>query len=190
MWPRVLLTEQREKELEREISRLVGHKGTSIVAIKKDDVCAWLCQPRGETVDWCRGILLERCDSDLHDYIAGFREKAAANPFETMSPESRRVLSAQVLEAYAECHASKIAHRDVKARNILVKSEAVGRLKVKLCDFGTSFEHQTGETATDTVVLSIDEGHVWGSPEMLSTYFMKPMDVNPLTHDLWGIGWY
>jgi serine/threonine protein kinase len=189
MWPRVLLTKQREKELEREISRLVEHKGKSIVAIKKDDVRAWLCQPGGETVDYCRGILLERCDSDLSDYIAGFCEKAAANPLETMSPENRRVLSAQVLEAYAECHASKIAHRDVKPQNILVKVEA-GRLKVKLCDFGTSFEHRIGDTATGTVVLTMEEGHVWGSPEMLSKYFMKSMDVIPLTHDLWGIGWY
>jgi hypothetical protein len=77
-----------------------------------------------------------------------------------------------------------------QAPNILVKSKVAGRLKVKLCDFGTSFEHRIGETATGTVVLTMEQGHAWGSPEMLSTYFMKPMDVIPLTHDLWGIGWY
>jgi serine/threonine protein kinase len=190
MWPRFLLTKQREKELEMHISRLAPHK--SIVAIKNDNVRAYLCQPRGETVDYCRGILLERCDSDLYDYIAGFCEKAAANPFETMSAEHRRVLSAQMLEAYAECHASKIAHRDVKPQNILVKSEAAGRLKVKLCDFGISFEHRLEDFAVGTtVVTSTKDSHVWGSPEMLSTYFMKPItDVFFLKHDLWGIGWY
>jgi serine/threonine protein kinase len=110
--------------------------------------------------------------------------------FEVMGCEDRRQLAQQVLEAYNECHASNIGHRDVKPQNILVKNEA-GRRKIKLCDFATSYEHKGGGTKKGTVVYTVEKGFCWASPEMLSQAISKtdlPV-VNPLAHDRWGIGW-
>ncbi len=216
MWPRyMLMRRERAIELDRETSRLVVYKGSSVVAIKQPDVQAWLCQPGGETVDFCRGILLEKCDSDLFDYINGWKE-AARRPsldiftsslgllfeqscslitelyslFEVMGCEDMRQLAQQMLEAYNECHASDIGHRDVKPQNILVKNEVGGR-KIKLCDFATSYEHKSGGTKRGTFVYTVEKGFCWASPEMLHQAICKSStpDVNPLAHDLWGIGW-
>jgi serine/threonine protein kinase len=208
MWPQYMLKE-REIELNRELSRLVV-LSSSVVAIKHPDVQAWLCQPGGKTVDFCRGILLEKCDADLFDYIEGCKEAASSftteldlmfeqsrslitefySFFEVMGCEDRRQLAQQVLEAYNECHASNIGHRDVKPQNILVKNEA-GRRKIKLCDFATSYEHKSGGTKRGTVAYTVEKGFCWASPEMLLKAICQSStpDVNPLAHDLWGIGW-
>ena len=170
MWPCIELT-RRQRELDKEVARLSGYKGTSAVRIKYADVRATLCQPGGQLSAACQGILLEQCDADLFNYIVDIRQKAAVNPNpqEVMSPEDMRLLALQVIEAYVDCHASNISHRDVKPQNILLKREACG-LKVKLCDFGTSYEHGSGGTARGTLVVTLDEGFVWASCSLMEMH--------------------
>ncbi|VTJ79569.1 Hypothetical predicted protein [Marmota monax] len=55
--------------------------------------------------------------------------------------DEARVLFGQVASAVGYCHAQGIAHRDVKAENVLL--DAAGR--AKLCDFGLACRFRAGE---------------------------------------------
>ena len=155
--------------------------------------------PNAKTVDNCRGILLEKCDTDLFNYVEELRKGSAARKESAarkgsaaicdqfVDPEKIRLLVIEVLRAYKECHSpdNRTSHRDVKPQNILV-NHLGSELTVKLCDFAASAKFKTGGTIQAArPAITEDEGFTWASPEMLQ----KKETLIPLLHDLWGVGW-
>jgi serine/threonine protein kinase len=83
----------------------------------------------------------------------------------------------QLISAIFYCHSQKVAHRDLKAENLLL--DKFGNLKV--CDFGFSFRHSEDD----------DSGRVYEcgtlhymSPEMLSHHD----EIDVFQQDLWAAG--
>uniref|UniRef100_A0A8C5YW03 non-specific serine/threonine protein kinase n=1 Tax=Marmota marmota marmota TaxID=9994 RepID=A0A8C5YW03_MARMA len=79
-----------------------------------------------------------------------------------------------VASALRTCHAQGIAHRDVKAENILL--DARGR--IKLCDFGLGCQFRQGELL-DTVCGTV----TYWAPEM----FLQQAYIGPAV-DVWSLG--
>ncbi|XP_071475775.1 putative sperm motility kinase W [Marmota flaviventris] len=80
----------------------------------------------------------------------------------------------QVVSALCTCHAQGIAHRDVKAQNILLDS----RGRIKLCDFGLGCQFRQGELL-DTLCGTI----TYWAPEM----FLQQAYIGPAV-DVWSLG--
>ncbi|XP_048195698.1 sperm motility kinase 4A-like [Perognathus longimembris pacificus] len=78
-----------------------------------------------ETEDWLFIVMEYLEGGDLSNYL---------KKVERMREEQARPMFQQILRAVKYCHDNGIAHRDLKAENILLD----GRGQVKLCDFGLS----------------------------------------------------
>jgi serine/threonine protein kinase len=174
---------------------LHGNRG---LRIEHSDVQARLklkcTHPGASTEDDCRGILLEKCHTDLSRYVQKLgqrrvfdeeKQRWCVTEYLHFDPEIKRALVKEVLSAYKECHdpPNSIGHRDVKPQNILV-NHVNCELTVKLCDFATSARFKYKDTS-ETRVITEDEGFIWASPEMLN----KKLVNAKISHDLWGIGW-
>jgi serine/threonine protein kinase len=137
--------------------------------------CPWVvnCEQSGFELSYkdqpYRALLLERCDTDLDHFV---------KTYSAVSPAAQRadfrLLALEILQAYCFCHKISIAHRDVKAKNILVNRDPLG---IKLCDFATGRFFRKHDKTKKAII-----SENWSSPEML-----KGQEYD-LTHDLWGVG--
>ena len=78
-------------------------------------------------------LVTELCDGvELFDEIAK-RQK--------FSELEAAIVTKQILQAIAYCHAQNVAHRDLKPENVLIDTKNKGSIKV--IDFGTSHAYDT-----------------------------------------------
>jgi serine/threonine protein kinase len=84
----------------------------------------------------------------------------------------------QALEALAHAHAAGIVHRDLKPANLFSTRDKDGRQIIKLLDFGIS----------KSLGMSLDEGHLIGSPMYMSPEQLERGAVIDHRTDLWALG--
>lgn len=82
-------------------------------------------------------------------------------------------IMSDVLHAIAHCHANNIAHRDIKADNVMVGEDG----QIKLIDFGLSKKNQTARTKMKDMV---------GTPYYIAPEVLKGKYVAKC--DLWSAG--
>ena len=63
-----------------------------------------------------------------------------------LKEEDARTIIKQLALALNYCHANHIVHRDIKPENILMLSDDLTDMRVKLIDFGTAIEYTTSST--------------------------------------------
>jgi serine/threonine protein kinase len=119
----------------------------------------------------------------LHDHCVS---DAAGNVLRyTCSARDMRAISVHVARALAHCHASGVAHRDVKPENIMVTqgagAGAAGALAAKLIDFGLA--HCT--TAANRGCSAVRVGSIdYAAPEL----FVDVGPVDTKATDVWSYG--
>jgi serine/threonine protein kinase len=91
--------------------------------------------------------------------------------------DQARMAVRQVASALACCHAYRVAHRDVKLENVLVRADG----SLALCDFGFARRYEEGECFTDSC-----GSLAYACPELLA----EPCDarVYPEPADAWALG--
>ena len=110
--------------------------------------------------EYCRG-------GDLFERIEKIKK---------MNEENTRVIIRQLAYALTYCHSNKIIHRDIKPENILMLSESISDLRVKLIDFGTAIEYTTSKKLHE----------MYGS-----SYYISPQIINGSYDekcDVWSMG--
>jgi serine/threonine protein kinase len=84
-------------------------------------------------------------DTDYHylilEKLSGGDLVSALDRKEVFSESEARIVSHKLLQAVAYMHKLKIAHRDIKADNILLNASDTD---IKLCDFGCAKAHEDG----------------------------------------------
>ena len=136
----------------------------------------------------CRHLvgLVSRCNSpvkywDEHymllvmNYVRAGHLAQFLDQFSHSSQPLRRNLVGQVLDAYAECHAVGVYHRDVKPENVLCDMDVRGGVWLRLCDFELSKVRDIrDQTATRWVTAvasrSGDSIECFMSPEVLKVF--------------------
>jgi serine/threonine protein kinase len=111
-------------------------------------------------------IVLEYCPyGTLEDRILAGIQK---------TPEEKIPIAAQIVHAISYCHAKRVAHRDIKATNVLFDIHG----RVKVADFGLSRHMEVGET------LNLHNGsELYAPPEL-----WKRKDHDPFAGDAWSLG--
>ncbi|XP_058797166.1 MAP/microtubule affinity-regulating kinase 4-like isoform X2 [Phymastichus coffea] len=102
---------------------------------------------------------------EIFDYIARYGRMA--------EPRARSTF-AQILSAVEYCHATGVAHRDLKAENLLLDAQ----MNVKIADFGFSNRFAPGERL-----------HTWcGSPPYAAPEVFKGRHYAGPEIDVWSLG--
>ena len=117
----------------------------------------------------CNLLVLERCHGDLAQSVM---------PKRGIPEDQLLIVIRQVLRALCFLHSKDIAHRDVKAQNVL-KLECFNQLSrctFKLADFGTS-----------AVVKRELTGRV-GTPDHVAPEIACPPHLHGVNADLWSCG--
>ncbi len=80
----------------------------------------------------------------------------------------------QILSAIVYCHKLGIVHRDLKPQNVLIdaKSEAAGKVTIKIIDFGTA-----GWFTRDTKMSQVMGSVCYIAPEVLEHSYDEKCDV-------------
>jgi len=68
-------------------------------------------------------LIMERCDSNLAQYIQSITHQYPAGGPPGGWHEHDKAIAHQLVLAYSKCHKNKVCHRDVKPENILVRSK-------------------------------------------------------------------
>ena len=116
----------------------------------------------------CIYIVMEYCDSsDLHRMIGG----------KPMSEQTARFYFAQLINGMKYLNASRIMHRDIKPKNILLTAGENG-IVLKICDFGLAKE-----------ITTIPRSHtICGSPMYMAPELFNRNKNYDETIDIWSIG--
>ncbi|XP_040823583.1 serine/threonine-protein kinase MARK2-like [Ochotona curzoniae] len=91
-----------------------------------------------------------------------------------LTEEEAKDLLGQLLEAVEYCHAQRVAHRDLKLRNILLDTN----MRVKLADFGFSCRLPEGQLVRG----------FYGTPEYSAPEVFLSRPYDPFKADLWSVG--
>ena len=126
--------------------------------------------------------ILELCDMHLGHFVGDVTNK------ELINLQLQQQFTRDIFLAYKGMHLLKIAHRDVKPQNILVKRVG-SRFQIRVCDFQGSKMGSTLTTRIGTHVKEESEGNgpraCWYSPEV---YFKADKDKYTKEADLWPLG--
>lgn len=110
------------------------------------------------------------CDCDLDQYV---RQR------EYLPEDECKYITAQTLDAIKYLHDIKVAHRDIKPPNILMKNYVP-----KLCDFGLSYEVEWMPNSKDP--RPCDE--FCGSRPFLPPEMVERIPYNSYKCDIWSLG--
>lgn len=97
-----------------------------------------------------------------------------------LEPRLALEIARQVTGALAEAHRQEIIHRDLKAENLILVSNADGSLLVKVVDFGIAFPSGEGSQLTAT-------GQVYGTPAYMAPEQAAGEEMDHRT-DLYALG--
>nr|XP_051688499.1 MAP/microtubule affinity-regulating kinase 3 [Oryctolagus cuniculus] len=84
------------------------------------------------------------------------------------------VIFDQILAAVGHCHEQRVAHRDLKLKNLLLDSD----MNVKLVDFGLSWQLPEGELVSGFC----------GTPKYSAPEVFRQEPYDPFAADLWSLG--
>ena len=83
-----------------------------------------------------------------------------------------RIIIKQLAYALSYCHSNKIVHRDIKPENILLLSDDITDLRIKLIDFGTAIEYNSSKKLKDMYGSSY-----YISPQVIKGCYDEKCDV-------------
>jgi hypothetical protein len=129
----------------------------------------------GKELDFCTILDLEYCDTDLYNY---------SQKKKILEPEFR-ILARQLTCGLKALHERKIAHRDIKSKNVLLKFNSDGSYVAKLADFGLAKDIGSLKTYAGTIVYMAPEVLTAGAApytEKCDVWSMGIMYYNLLTN--------
>lgn len=78
-------------------------------------------------------LILEKCDNTLQNYVVGLKK------YKDVQNQNKIIILSDLLSIISVFINTKLAHRDIKGDNILIKISNGGKLAVKIADFGAAF---------------------------------------------------
>ena len=126
-------------------------------------------------------LIMELCECDLAKFIDVVKP--------ALDAETITSFISQLLRAYDQCFKLKLAHRDVKAENILVKRLPNGKYCVKLCDFAFSKRIEDSASVMCTFIGTYDKHNqrCWLAPEIYENNNANKSEYRS-TADIFSLG--
>ena len=117
------------------------------------------------------------------EYVPGGSLRSLLDRFGTLEEAVVRLYSRQILLGLEYLHANGIAHRDVKAANVLVSNDG----SVKLADFGASKRTRDAMPAANANATG---GHAKGTPLWMAPEVIRaaPRSQGWRKADVWSVG--
>ena len=102
-----------------------------------------------------------------------------------LDPEVAVRIVSQASAGLAAAHQRSIVHRDIKPANLFLHTEADGRIRVKVCDFGIAKNIDTDAAASAELTRT---GGMLGSPMYMSPEQARNAKHVDHTTDIWSLG--
>eukprot|EP01101_Sappina_pedata_P005233 TRINITY_DN2350_c0_g1_i3.p1 TRINITY_DN2350_c0_g1~~TRINITY_DN2350_c0_g1_i3.p1 ORF type:complete len:331 (-),score=99.16 TRINITY_DN2350_c0_g1_i3:55-945(-) len=140
------------------------------------DCCNVVQMERSVTgLDFCY-IIMEECDGDLYQVVAG--DKSVSEP-------CARLFFSQMARGLVSAHSKEVCHHDVKLDNFLVGKDG----EVRLSDFGYALLLDDKRWAEQTQGYTFIKGkYSAGSPAYSSPQVLNKLPHNPILSDIYGLG--
>ena len=120
------------------------------------------------------------------EYVPGGSLRSLLDKFDKLEEAIVRLYSRQILLGLEYLHGNSIAHRDIKAANVLVSNDG----SVKLADFGASKRMATAQVGAGAGAGVLQTGGAKGTPLWMAPEVIKaaPKAQGWRKADVWSVG--